>query len=59
MTVGNPNPVASWVLEWERCACVVEPPELVEREKSELAEALARHQRPSRDKRRESRWPRD
>jgi predicted DNA-binding transcriptional regulator YafY len=40
MTVGNLNPVLSWVLEWGRRARVVSPPELVERVKEELARAL-------------------
>ncbi|MEB2310637.1 MAG: WYL domain-containing transcriptional regulator [Sorangiineae bacterium] len=41
MTVGDLNQVASWVLEWGKRARVVEPPELVERVRSELADALA------------------
>ncbi|MCA9594829.1 MAG: transcriptional regulator [Myxococcales bacterium] len=41
MTVGNLNPVTSWVLEWGARARVVSPPELVERVKGELAGALA------------------
>ncbi len=49
MTVGNLNPVVSWVLEWGPRARVVEPPELVERVKAELAEAL--HQYDSAPKR--------
>jgi hypothetical protein len=40
MTVGNLNQVASWVLEWGARARVVEPPELVERVRSELRGAL-------------------
>lgn len=40
MTVGNLNPVASWVLEWGARARVVEPPELVERIRLELEQAL-------------------
>ncbi len=41
MTVGNLNPVASWVLEWGARARAVEPPELVERIVRELEEARA------------------
>ncbi len=41
MTVGNLNPVVAWVLEWGPRARVVEPPELVDRVKSELQAALA------------------
>ena len=41
MTVGNLNPVVSWVLEWGGRARVVEPPELVERVETELRAALA------------------
>ncbi|HSC86398.1 MAG TPA: WYL domain-containing transcriptional regulator [Polyangiaceae bacterium] len=41
MTVGNLNPVTSWVLEWGARARVVEPAELVERVQAELSEALA------------------
>lgn len=40
MTVGNLNQVTSWVLEWGARAHVVEPPELVERVKAELSDAL-------------------
>jgi predicted DNA-binding transcriptional regulator YafY len=40
MTVGNLNPVVSWVLEWGQRARVVEPPELAQRVESELAAAL-------------------
>ncbi|MFZ5891119.1 MAG: helix-turn-helix transcriptional regulator [Myxococcota bacterium] len=40
MTVGNLNPVLSWVLEWGHRARVVSPPELVERVREELARAL-------------------
>jgi predicted DNA-binding transcriptional regulator YafY len=43
MTVGNLNPVVSWVLEWGPRARVVEPPELLERVRTELAEALAQY----------------
>jgi predicted DNA-binding transcriptional regulator YafY len=45
MTVGNLNPVTSWVLEWGPRAKVVEPPELVTRVQTELAEALARYEK--------------
>jgi predicted DNA-binding transcriptional regulator YafY len=48
MTVGNLNPVASWVLEWGQRAKVVDPPELVERIRSELETALAAYDEPSR-----------
>jgi len=41
MTVGNLNPVVSWVLEWGGRARVLEPPELVERVERELEAALA------------------
>jgi predicted DNA-binding transcriptional regulator YafY len=41
MTVGNLNPVTSWVLEWGARARVVSPPELVERVRGELSQALA------------------
>jgi predicted DNA-binding transcriptional regulator YafY len=41
MTVGNLNPVVSWVLEWGPRARVVEPEELVERVAAELSQALA------------------
>lgn len=41
MTVGNLNPVVSWVLEWGARAQVVEPQELVERVEVELREALS------------------
>ncbi|MEZ4221170.1 MAG: WYL domain-containing transcriptional regulator [Polyangiaceae bacterium] len=40
MTVGNLNPVTSWVLEWGARAKVVEPPELIERVRRELEQAL-------------------
>ena len=43
MTVGNLNPVISWVLEWGRRAKVTSPPELVERVREELAGALGRY----------------
>lgn len=45
MTVGNLNPVTNWVLEWGGRATVVEPPELVERVKSELGDALDNYRR--------------
>ncbi len=41
MTVGHLAPVTSWVLEWGPRARVVSPPELVERVKAELKEALS------------------
>lgn len=41
MTVGNLNPVVSWVLEWGRRARVISPPELVTRVREELSSALA------------------
>lgn len=44
MEVGNLTPVVSWVLEWGARAKVVEPPELVERVKQELLEALDAYQ---------------
>lgn len=44
MTVGNLNPVVSWVLEWGRRARVVEPEELVERVREELKGALELYQ---------------
>ncbi len=40
LTVGNLNPVTSWVLEWGARARVVEPEELVERVRGELEAAL-------------------
>jgi predicted DNA-binding transcriptional regulator YafY len=40
MTVGDLRPVVSWVLEWGGRARVVEPPELVESVRNELAHAL-------------------
>jgi predicted DNA-binding transcriptional regulator YafY len=43
MTVGNLNPVVSWVLEWGRRARVIEPPELVERVREELEGALGHY----------------
>jgi predicted DNA-binding transcriptional regulator YafY len=43
MTVGNLNPVISWVLEWGRRARVVAPPELVVRVRDELTHALAQY----------------
>lgn len=43
MTVGNLNPVVSWVLEWGQRAKVVEPAELAERVRGELAAALAKY----------------
>lgn len=46
MTVGNLNPVTSWVLEWGARAKVVDPPELVERVQAELHEALLSYGKP-------------
>ncbi len=46
MTVGNLNAITSWVLEWGERARVVEPPELVERIKTELKNALRHYQAP-------------
>jgi predicted DNA-binding transcriptional regulator YafY len=46
MTVGNLNPVVSWVLEWGHRAKVVEPEELVARVRNELAEALGKYDAP-------------
>jgi predicted DNA-binding transcriptional regulator YafY len=43
MTVGNLNPVVSWVLEWGPRAKVIEPVELVARVKQELSDALAKY----------------
>jgi predicted DNA-binding transcriptional regulator YafY len=40
MTVSNLTPVISWVLEWGQRARAVEPPELVERVRAELENAL-------------------
>ncbi|HEX2732844.1 MAG TPA: WYL domain-containing transcriptional regulator [Polyangiaceae bacterium] len=47
MQVGDLNQVTSWVLEWGKRACVVEPPELVERISTELSQALE-HYTPAR-----------
>jgi predicted DNA-binding transcriptional regulator YafY len=41
MTIGNLTQVVSWVLEWGARAKVIEPPELIERVRAELAGALA------------------
>jgi predicted DNA-binding transcriptional regulator YafY len=49
MTVGNLNPVVSWVLEWGQRAKVVEPPELLDRVQQELAAALAKYEKPTAD----------
>ncbi len=46
MTVGNLNPVTSWVLEWGARAKVIEPEELAQRVRSELAEALQSYGKP-------------
>ncbi|HEX6764840.1 MAG TPA: WYL domain-containing protein, partial [Polyangiaceae bacterium] len=43
MTVGNLTPVVSWVLEWGKRARVIEPPELAERVRDELEQALAHY----------------
>lgn len=43
MTVGNLNPVVSWVLEWGGRARAVEPPELVEKVQAELETALGQY----------------
>ena len=43
MTVGNLNPVVSWVLEWGRRALVREPPELLTRVHEELEAAAKRY----------------
>ena len=52
ITVGNLNPVTSWVLEWGARAKVIEPPELVERVRTELEQALAAYKRrPAKKKR--------
>jgi predicted DNA-binding transcriptional regulator YafY len=52
MTVGDLTPVVSWVLEWGGRARVVEPPELVERVRTELAQALSGYEpAPKRKKR--------
>jgi predicted DNA-binding transcriptional regulator YafY len=41
MTIGNLTQVVSWVLEWGARAKVIEPPELIERVRTELTGALA------------------
>lgn len=43
MTVGNLTPITSWVLEWGERARVQEPPELVERVRTELKNALKQY----------------
>ena len=43
MTVGNLNPVTSWILEWGARAKVVGPPELAKRVRAELAGALDKY----------------
>lgn len=48
MTVGNLTQLTSWVCEWGGRARVVEPPELVERVRAELEEALAGYATPAR-----------
>ncbi len=50
MTVGNLNPVVSWVLEWGRRARVIAPPELAERVRDELAAALQHYAAPKPEK---------
>jgi len=47
MTVGNLNSLTSWVLEWGERARVVEPPELVERVRNELKNALKHYTSPA------------
>ena len=51
MTVGNLNPVVSWVLEWGGRARAVEPPELVEKVQAELEAALAQYRDEKRKRR--------
>jgi predicted DNA-binding transcriptional regulator YafY len=41
MTIGDLTQVVSWILEWGARAKVLEPPELIERVRNELAGALA------------------
>jgi proteasome accessory factor B len=55
MTVGNLNAVTSWVLEWGERAKVVSPPELVERVKNELKNALKHYSAPKNSTRAASR----
>lgn len=43
MTVGNLNPVVSWVLEWGPRAKVIEPAELLTRVRAELEQALGQY----------------
>ncbi|HET9955487.1 MAG TPA: WYL domain-containing transcriptional regulator [Polyangiaceae bacterium] len=43
MTVGNLNPVVSWVLEWGHRARVISPPELLDRVREELGRALGNY----------------
>jgi hypothetical protein len=43
MTIGNLTKVVSWVLEWDARVKVIEPPELIERVRAELAGALAQY----------------
>ncbi len=54
MTIGDLNQVTSWVLEWGQRARVVSPPELVERVKTELENALAGYKPKARAKRKPS-----
>ncbi|HEY3495408.1 MAG TPA: WYL domain-containing protein [Polyangiaceae bacterium] len=51
MTVGNLNPVVSWVLEWGGRARAVEPPELVDKVQAELEAALAQYRDDKRKRR--------
>jgi predicted DNA-binding transcriptional regulator YafY len=50
MTIGNLTQVVSWVLEWGARAKVLEPPELIERVRAELAGALALYPAQAADK---------
>jgi predicted DNA-binding transcriptional regulator YafY len=50
MTIGNLNPVTSWVLEWGGRARVVEPQELVDRVREELSEALSGYEKAGHEK---------
>ena len=43
MTVGDLTELSSWVLGWGKTARVVEPPELVDQLRRELADALAKY----------------
>jgi predicted DNA-binding transcriptional regulator YafY len=46
MVVGNLTQLTSWVLEWGQRVQVIEPPELLERVKTELHGALAKYAAP-------------